>query len=385
MNILIEQSGYGHVNHGDRAMLSAAYARLLDQFPGAAFDVLTRNPQLLAVDCPGANPISVVREGADAPRHTGLDARARDWIRRQREAVFGVTFPPDVEAALVRADLMVASGGGYLNETFAVHAGKTFDMMHKLARRNTPYFIVGNAFDPFESPRLREKAARALPRATLIACREGVTSPGVLRAMGVAAHRIVVTGDDALDMAYRARPAALGDYIGVNLRVSSYANVDADTVETLRPSLHEVASACGADLIPVPIAIHGDPTPIRALIGSGDGGTSLKTPTAVIAQVSRCRIVMTGSYHAAVFALAQGIPVVGIASSSYYGYKFEGLAAAFPGGVFIVRADTLTVSDDLRRALMRAWDTAPVVRDGLLSAAQSQIAASRTAYARIKI
>jgi polysaccharide pyruvyl transferase WcaK-like protein len=52
--------------------------------------------------------------------------------------------------------------------------------------------------------------------------------------------------------------------------------------------------------------------------------------------VSRCRVVVTGSYHAGVFALAQGIPVVATAASRYYHDKFSGLADLFGGGGDIV-------------------------------------------------
>ena len=35
-------------------------------------------------------------------------------------------------------------------------------------------------------------------------------------------------------------------------------------------------------------------------------------------------VEVTGSYHAGVFALAQGIPVVGLLQSAYYEQKFIG-------------------------------------------------------------
>ena len=56
------------------------------------------------------------------------------------------------------------------------------------------------------------------------------------------------------------------------------------------------------------------------------------TPEAVIRQIQRCRLVITGSYHAAVFALAMGIPTIGLAKSTDYIDKFMGLSALFGEG-----------------------------------------------------
>jgi colanic acid/amylovoran biosynthesis protein len=100
-------------------------------------------------------------------------------------------------------------------------------------------------------------------------------------------------------------------------------------------------------------------------------------------EVSRCRIVVTGSYHAGVFALSQGIPVVAVARSSYYAAKFGGLAAQFGTGCDVV---LLTGEDTERRlgdAVVAAWDRAPAVREALLGAAEHQIRLSREAYSRL--
>ena len=72
------------------------------------------------------------------------------------------------------------------------------------------------------------------------------------------------------------------------------------------------------------------------------------SPWALARQVGRCRIVVSGAYHVAVFALAQGIPVVGLSSSRYYDDKFEGLAAMFGTGLELVRLDGDDVEDRLR-------------------------------------
>lgn len=140
-------------------------------------------------------------------------------------------------------------------------------------------------------------------------------------------------------------------------------------------------------MIPLPIAHHPDchdGAAIGQLIADSNVASppiaSLDTPAGVIAEVSRCRVVVTGSYHAAVFALAQGIPVVGIAASQYYVDKFSGLADLFGGGCDVVRIDVPDAGAALEAAIEKAWATAPHLREALLKSAEAQIHRAREAY-----
>jgi polysaccharide pyruvyl transferase WcaK-like protein len=40
-----------------------------------------------------------------------------------------------------------------------------------------------------------------------------------------------------------------------------------------------------------------------------------ESASAIIDRISHCRIMITGTFHGAVFALSQGIPVIGLANS----------------------------------------------------------------------
>jgi colanic acid/amylovoran biosynthesis protein len=113
------------------------------------------------------------------------------------------------------------------------------------------------------------------------------------------------------------------------------------------------------------------------------GANSLDTPAKVLRQVSECRIIVTGSYHAGVFGLAQGIPVVGIVQSAYYRQKFDGLADQFGAGCIVLAADDAKFSDKLRRAMDRLWEQADGLKPALLSAAQDQITAAQVNYAKL--
>lgn len=94
-------------------------------------------------------------------------------------------------------------------------------------------------------------------------------------------------------------------------------------------------------------------------------------------------MIVTGAYHVAVFALSQGISVVGLSSSRYYDDKFAGLNSMFGTGIETVRLDEDGMPDRLRAVIGRTWTDAPDVRSGLLTRAEHQIHASRTVFDRI--
>src|SRR5208337_323983 len=115
-----------------------------------------------------------------------------------------------------------------------------------------------------------------------------------------------------------------------------------------------------------------------------DGGITLDTPLKVIRQVARCRIVVTGAYHAAVFAMSQGIPVVALSASDDYTAKFLGLEDQFGLGCETVFLGASDASERLAAAAERAWRLAEKVRLPMQEAARRQIALSQGAYERIR-
>jgi colanic acid/amylovoran biosynthesis protein len=143
-------------------------------------------------------------------------------------------------------------------------------------------------------------------------------------------------------------------------------------------------------LIPVPIARldrESDARSIRQILAGyddgSDGGQNLGSPLKVIKQVARCRVVVTGSYHAGVFALSQGIPVVGLVKSPYYADKFLGLADQFGAGCQVIFLDEEQFREKLAEAIDTAWRAAEHVRLPLLEAAKRQIEVGWDAYRRV--
>src|SRR4051812_8656680 len=70
--------------------------------------------------------------------------------------------------------------------------------------------------------------------------------------------RVMVTGDDALEMAHRAAVAETGDAIGVNVRLAGYAGTSDHVVAVVRPAVQRAAARLSAPLVAIPIAHHPD-------------------------------------------------------------------------------------------------------------------------------
>jgi colanic acid/amylovoran biosynthesis protein len=162
----------------------------------------------------------------------------------------------------------------------------------------------------------------------------------------------------------------------------------------VRKALHIVASQFSAPLVPVPISRHSDPgnedpdsVAIQKLIKgysvSVDGGYHLDTPLKVIENVSLCRVVVTASYHAAVFALSQGIPVVALAKSEYYVDKFLGLIDQFGVGCEVIFLSDQHLEEKLIESIRQKWSKADSLRAELLTNAKHQVELGQAAYKRL--
>jgi colanic acid/amylovoran biosynthesis protein len=440
--VLLDTGDYRCANMGDVAMLQVAVQRLREQMPQATIEVMTEDPGALALYCPDARPVSC--EGrriwfADRdllgrihrllPRRVsngvvGLKRLMRNrWpavlaeiivARRRLRRSEGPEEHRRFLEAVSRANLVAVTGAGGITDHAWQWSDQMFNLLELAIARGIPTVLFGHGLGPLTNPELLQRAERLLPKVRLIALRERRFGVEILRSLGVPDSRVLVTGDDAIELAHAAAPSALGGGIGVNLRVSRSAGVEEGMVKQVRRPLHEFARQRKAPLVPVPISFYGgadgaevlwrrgaaaapfvftpgiddlsDCSAIARLMAGyqdpSDAGQGLNTPRKVIDAIGRCRIVVTGAYHAAVFALAQGIPSVCLAKSRYFMDKFLGLADEFGIGCEVLSLDTSDFSAVLLDALARSWSEADQVRAPLLQAAVRQIALSRAAYAR---
>lgn len=419
MRILVENSGYHLRNMGDLAMLQVAIDRLQKFWPNALIQVFTKSPERLIEYCPHTLPLSAAGRKIwlspliNTKKYIPSKRATRQWANI--ECKLKDSFPSLVSSflklklknkpdsakhfeefidAVSNADLVVASGGGYITSTFkptAIGALETLGLASKLGK---PTVMFGHGLGPINDDQLLNRAKAVLPSVNLITLREKRAGIPLLKSIGVSNEHVITTGDDAVELAYQARSETLGNAIGVNLRVAKYSNVDRSVIEVVRSSLHDVAKNHDAALLPAPIDhlflegyVEPDSVTIQQLLegydDTSDGGKSLDTPLKVIKQVGRCRVVVTGSYHAGVFALSQGIPVIGLAKSMYYVDKFSGLAEQFGVGCEVVLLEDPQLKTKLVASINKAWESSEKLRPLLLEAAVKQIDLGLAAYKRM--
>jgi colanic acid/amylovoran biosynthesis protein len=403
MRILVDQSGYDLLNIGDVAMLQSCVTRLRGQWPAAEIMIIAAEPERLAAYCPGT--LAIGRTFADHPFFRLVPRRARLIL----EQVWKITGPylagrdaqaprgrPRTAVQAVRsADLVVASGGGYVTDTWWWHAAGVLSLLSLAQRLGKPTAMFGQGIGPVKGRLLRAQARAVLPRLILLGLREDRIGRPLALSLGVRPEALRLTGDDALEQgsATGAGDAAGCHILGVNLRVSGYAGVDQATAAAVGEMVRQVADELGAALIGLPVSRYtadADAGALRALwpepgARAGLSVEDISTPAGLAEAAARCRAVVTGSYHAAVFGLASGVPAVCLSRSPYYEAKFGGLAAQFPGACFTVSLGGADAAARLRAAVREAWQLPEAERAAAAAAAAALRDAGREAYAQFRL
>ena len=425
MKIFVETGSYDFGNVGDVAMLQVTVSRLQSLWPDAVIEILTNAPDKLVELCPNTFPVSpngrqqwfspLVSPDDKYPedlkklshkKHIFLleiedklcyyfpflaDFLLKIKLRKNQKAI------REIQAfveAVSTSDLVVASGGGYITDLWGEWSHEVLNTLAFAAKLGKSTAILGHGLGPIENPRFYRKAKFVLPSLSLISIREKKASLPLLDSMGVLSNRIITTGDDAIELAYNARNPKVGKGIGINLRIANYSSINQESLEIVRSTLQNIAKKKDSPLVSIPILrYHIDPNAesdiitIQQILAGFDNvfdqGNNLDTPLKVIEQVGHCRIVITGSYHAGVFALAQGIPVVSLAKSQYYIDKFQGLADQFGVGCDVILLGDQEFAEKLASSIHQLWESAEILRPQLLEAAQQQIELGQTAYQRL--
>lgn len=442
MRILIDQAVYSMRNKGNVALLQTAVTRLNKLWSQASIEVLTEAPHLLKLYCPGARPVSALpwQDWSQKPEQIERIHRVLPWpmlralfeareqmqqrwpkraLRRLRPRRLGshpsdmaageetpsitgeaqaasaamgagLEIYPDLLQAIRGADLVIATGGGYMCDSDRPNIIKVLTTLKLALELGKPTAMVGQGVGPLEDPGLRTMLRTVVPAVDLVLVRERQVALPLLDALGVPSNRVMMTGDDAIEMAYGARTTRVGTGIGVNLRLAHYTQVGGAMVERLRPILHQAARKYRTQLIALPIS-YSIQTPdhevIHQLLIGYDKAVidwrRFETPAELIKRTGRCRLVVTGAFHPAVFALAQGIPVIGLVKSTEYYAKFAGLRDEFGTGCQILRLDDDNLEDSLPATVDALWNSAEKLRPHLWQAAEHQIKLGHLGYRRL--
>ena len=186
---------------------------------------------------------------------------------------------------------------------------------------------------------------------------------------------------------------AKGNALGVNVRVAGYAGVEPSVASDVGDLLLQEARALETTIVGLPVSRYstdGDEGALRALLGSKYTSTNvvmndIVSPEALVMATAKCRVVVTGSYHAAVFGLAQGVPAVCLTKSSYYDAKFSGLQALFPDTCFVIPLDAPDWAARLSATIPQAWHLSTIARVAARDTAVRLRDAGREAFAQFRI
>lgn len=387
MRILVDHSGYALLNIGDISMLQACVRRLQTRWPDAAIDVITDSPDRLAHYCPGTTPVTATFAGRQQLSKVPARAqRAGEQLWKMAAPLLcgsglrhGADTRPRLLPAIRRADVVVSSGGGFVNDVFWWHGAGVLSVLMMAQRLGKPTAMFGQGFGPLTNPVLKQLLRQVAPRLDVVGLREGVASVPIVAANVVDPGRVRVTGDDALLTATAATRPPTGSAIGVNVRIAAYSGVAEDAGRKVAETVQTASHARGVHTVALPVEFNRAASDLRITGGGADQHVQYRAPETLIRRAAGCRVVVTGSYHAAVFGLAAGVPAVCITNSAYYDGKFQGLAALFPGGCHIVKCGS-ELTAETADALKLAWDTTESVRDTLHARALAQVASADELY-----
>ena len=432
MRILLDQAVHDHRNRGNNSLLEVTRDRFRELWPDAVFDVISNSPYFCKIFLEDVHPVDqrtfteyqgrfdriskyvpnpiwrLVFEGRELLKQKGgleltsQDARrvfgrsnGSEWSQQpdsqssaSGQVIVGES-TADPYASIAQYDLYVPTGGGYLCDSDKRFLIPLFDRLEAAQNRGVLTFMVGQGIGPLEDPELLKRAGDVLPKLDYLLVREEKLTRPLLNSLGVPPERVLMTGDDAIEPAYLVRKVKLGQGIGLSLRVAKYTDFNQSHIDAIRPAILSAAEKYNAELVSAPIDSNDADKEYVAELMKGYGRTSsswrkFESTTAVIRRISRCRIMVTGTFHGAVFALSQGIPVIGLANSIEYRNKLFGLATEFGAqGCQILMLKDEDLAENLRKAIDFAWSSAESLRPQLLDAAERQIDLGYSAYHKI--
>jgi polysaccharide pyruvyl transferase WcaK-like protein len=402
VRILVDHDGYDLLNLGGVAMLQGCVTRLRREWPDAEIKVIAHAPARLEQYCPGTAPIG--RTFADAPYVQVLPRK----VRLASEQLWRIAGPrlcdrlgrddrrdgwPRTAIEAVRwADVVVAAGGGYLTDTWWWHAAGVLSLLSSAQCLGKPTAMFGQGIGPLHGRALRLIACQVLPRLAALGLREEVTSPALALACGARRDVITMTGDDAIEVIPDTAPNE-ASALGFNIRAADYSGIGRETSATIGACVVAAARELRAPIIGLPVSRYANSCDLAAITECLERGRpgidvalpDLSSPAELMFVAASCRAVVTGSYHAAVYGLAQGIPAVCLSKSRYYDAKFAGLSALFPEACQVVSLADHDAARRLRQAILLAWFLPAGIRSAARDAAARQRTSGRAAYERFRL
>lgn len=387
MRIILDNGAYTLRNMGDVAMLQVSIKRLRNLLPNPELMVLTSSPELLRRYCPGTTALSI--PSRDAGYDSSVSARSdwsETWARLKRRWGRSPAEAREFLTALDGAGGVFLCGGGFLNDINPYQTRPVLRMLADAALRGKHTAMFSQGLGPLATPELVTLLRRACKTGVRIGLRESIYGTGILGRAQCSPQQYTITGDDAVEMAFEQGAAFDGTLLGFSLRQVAYSEIEASHLQKLAGVLQAVKNKVATEILSVPISFNSherDHEIIAQLTGS-NLTNGMDDPETLIAATSRCRVLLTGTYHAAVFALARGIPCVCFYVSDYYRNKMEGLSKQFPGGCEVINLASPEATGALLAATLRFWDAAgKTIGERLRQSAAAQVQAARSFYRQV--
>ncbi len=390
--ILIETGSHSLLNHGDVAMYQVAAHRLQQLLPSAEIQVLTDNPKRLLATTPFVTPViaeyprwwSPIKKLIDDIVPEQLLASTKTRLKSLAKSDANTAFNQRVYEALTEADIVIHTGMGGINDAFGDEAIRRLNFLGAAKQQGKLVSLFSQGIGPITESYLKKAARNVLPELDFIGIREDVFTPHTLAELGVADTQIHFTGDDAVALALTHGAANLGDALGINIRLAPYAQLSKRNLSIFQTLQDMLRPFEDTPKIVFSIAQHDAAATVETLkLDSAAPEKQFTSPIATIQRIGQCRLVVTGSYHGAVFALGQGIPAICLAGSNYYMHKFQGLAEQFPNACHVINLqDTSEPVQGSSDELVAFWQAADTLRPEILSKAEALADLSQQAYGR---
>jgi polysaccharide pyruvyl transferase WcaK-like protein len=383
MRMIIDNGAHTLRNMGDVAMLQVTIQRIRNLHPQAVLFALTSQPDLLARYCPGVQPLSPQSRDAAYLPAPQVGAWTKAW-RALRGRSRPLACSRDFQTVFAEADGVVLAGGGFLNDENPRQTRTTLGMLADAISRRKTVALFGQGLGPMENPQLLQ-CLREVCRGAPIGLRESRRGPELLQRAGAVPGRVAVTGDDAVEIAWGLPSPPPGDRtgLGVSVRQVDYSGIAQKHLGLLSAVVRTLRTKLKAPLVPLPVSFNSyedDPRAIAAVTGAPYDCHGLDDPLSLIRSAGTCRMVLTGTYHSAVFALSQGVPCLAFYASDYYRDKMEGLADQFPVGCVLVDLRAEGAASGLVARCEALWNQASGLGAPLLAAAAAQVLKGKEFY-----
>jgi len=299
--------------------------------------------------------------------------------------------------AIRASDAFAVAGGGNMASLWPMHVFERSTLAELARRAGKPYVVTGQTIGPVLDGDDRALVAELLSGAELVGLRERASFE-LVRTLGVPESRLTATIDDAsfVGVATDAAAPAAGTgttaataapatpYCAVSLSAHVGAADRTLFAEAVARLLDRVVDETGLEVVflahwaSLRADERGDSLLHRAVIDRMMRPARVEptTDTPAAARFAReAALHLTSRYHPAVFAVAAGVPTVGIAVDDYTTVKLTGALANFGQSSVVSAEQVLAGSAD--RIVLDAWGA----RDAVRTAWEARVDSARTASA----